>query len=139
MKKSFIFLALGAVMVAFSACSLFGNKEVSVSESDLIGTWQENGTEAFVRFLTEKADSEYKYGYEWNEAEDIFPEDLVKYGNGWFKWKLVKADLTEIHLMDNSGAEIPKVYTVTRLTDTDLEYKDDFGVKHAFSKVVSKK
>ena len=139
MKKSFIFLALGAVMVAFSACSLFGNKEVSFSESDLIGTWQENGTEAFVRFLTEKADSEYKYGYEWNEAEDIFPEDLVKYGNGWFKWKLVKADLTEIHLMDNSGAEIPKVYTVTRLTDTDLEYKDDFGVKHAFSKVVSKK
>ena len=139
MKKSFIFLALGAVMVAFSACSLFGNKEVSFSESDLIGTWQENGTEAFVRFLTEKADSEYKYGYEWNEVEDIFPEDLVKYGNGWFKWKLVKADLTEIHLMDNSGAEIPKVYTVTRLTDTDLEYKDDFGVKHAFSKVVSKK
>ena len=139
MKKSFIFLALGAVMVAFSACSLFGNKEVSFSESDLIGTWQENGTEAFVRFLTEKADSEYKYGYEWNEAEDIFPEDLVKYGNGWFKWKLVKADLTEIHLMDNSGAEIPKVYTVTQLTDTDLEYKDDFGVKHAFSKVVSKK
>lgn len=139
MKKSFIFLALGAVMVAFSACSLFGNKEVSFSESDLIGTWQENGTEAFVRFLTEKADSEYKYGYEWNEAEDIFPKDLVKYGNGWFKWKLVKADLTEIHLMDNSGAEIPKVYTVTRLTDTDLEYKDDFGVKHAFSKVVSKK
>jgi hypothetical protein len=139
MKKSFIFLALGAVMVAFSACSLFGNKEVSFSESDLIGTWQENGTEAFVRFLTEKADSDYKYGYEWNEAEDVFPEDLVKYGNGWFKWKLVKADLTEIHLMDNGGAEIPKIYTVTRLTDTDLEYKDDFGVKHAFSKVVSKK
>jgi len=140
MKKSFIFLALGAVMVAFSACSLFGNKETSFSEGDLIGTWQEKGTESFVCFTSERDDkAEYKYGYEWNEAEDVFPEDLVKHGNGWFKWKLVKADLTEIHLMDNGGADIPKIYTVTKLTDSDLEYQDDYKVKHTFRKVVTKK
>jgi len=138
-NKLFILVALCAVVVAFSACSLFGNKDVTFSESDLIGTWQENGTEAFVRFLSERADSEYKYGYEWDEADEVFPEDLVKYGNGWFKWKLVKADLTEIHLMDNGGAEIPKVYTVTKLTDTELQYKDDYKVTHTFSKVVSPK
>lgn len=140
MKKSFIFLALGAVMVAFSACSLFGNKDTSFSEGDLIGTWQEKNTESFVCFTSEKDEkAEYKYGYEWDEAEDVFPEDLVKYGNGWFKWKLVKADLTEIHLMDNGGADIPKIYTVTKLTDTDLEYQDDYKVKHSFRKVVTKK
>ena len=140
MKKSFIFLALGAVMVAFSACSLFGNKDTSFSEGDLIGTWQEKNTESFVCFTSEKDEkAEYKYGYEWDEAEDVFPEDLVKYGNGWFKWKLVKADLTEIHLMDNGGADIPKIYTVTKLTDTDLEYQDNYKVKHSFRKVVTKK
>ena len=74
-NKLFILVALCAVVVAFSACSLFGNKEVTFSESDLIGTWQENGTEAFVRFLSERADSEYKYGYEWDEADEVFPED----------------------------------------------------------------
>ena len=140
-NKLFILVALCAVVVAFSACSLFGNKDVTFSESDLIGYWQENGTEAFVRFLTERADSEYKYGYEWDEADDVLESYVLeqKHGNGWFKWKLVKADLTEIHLMDNGGAEIPKVYTVTKLTDTELQYKDDFGVKHSFSKVVSPK
>ena len=134
-------MTLGAVLVAFSACNLFGGgKDTSFSEGNLIGTWQEKGTEAFVCFTTERdSTAAYKYGYEWNEAEDVFPEDLVKYGNGWFKWKLVKADLTEIHLMDNGGAEIPKIYTVTKLTDTDLEYQDDYKVKHVFQKVVSRK
>lgn len=134
-------MTLGAVMAVFSACNLFGPSTPSFSEGDLIGTWQEKGKEAFVCFTSEqdKKDTEYKYGYEWNEAEDVFPEDLVKYGNGWFKWKLVKAELTEIHLMDNGGADIPKIYTVTKLTDTDLEYQDDFKVKHTLQKVVSKK
>ena len=140
MKKSIILLTLGAVLVAFSACNLFGGKDTSFSEGNLIGTWQEKGTESFVCFTTERdSTAAYKYGYEWNEAEDVFPEDLVKYGNGWFKWKLVKADLTEIHLMDNGGAKIPKIYTVTKLTDTDLEYQDDYKVKHVFQKVVSRK
>ncbi len=137
MKKSLIFAAILAVMAGFSSCSL--KNDVSFGENDLIGTWQENGKEAFMRFTSEKADTEYKYGYEWDEAEDIFPEDLIKYGNGWFKWKLVKADLTQIHLMDNGGAEIPKVYTVTKLTDTDLQFKDEFEVTHNYKKVVNSK
>ena len=40
--------------------------------------------------------------------------------------------------MDNGGAEIPKVYVVTLLTDTDLSYyeKDHKSIKFSFSKVV---
>lgn len=125
-------------MIAMTSC--FGSNPPEVikfKEADLLGLWQETGTEAYVRFTSEKdEEGEYKYGREWNESEDIFESDLLPYGNGWFKYKLVQSDLTEIHLMDNGGAEVPKVYVVTKLTAGDLEYKDDFGTTHVFEKVI---
>ena len=93
-----------------------------------------------MRFTNEKDNTgEYKYGREWDESEDVFESDLLPYGNGWFKYKLVKSDLTEIHLMDNGGAELPKVYVVTKLTAGNLEYKDNFGTTHVFEKVLEVK
>lgn len=120
--------------------SCFGSsEEPTFAENDLLGLWQETGTEAYVRFTSEQDEAgEYKYGREWDESEDIFESDLLPYGNGWFKYKLVQSDLTEIHLMDNGGAEVPKVYVVTKLTDTELQYKDNFGTTHSFDKVVEK-
>ena len=120
--------------------SCFGSsEEPTFAENDLLGLWQETGTEAYVRFTSEQDEAgEYKYGREWDESEDIFESDLLPYGNGWFKYKLVQSDLTEIHLMDNGGAEVPKIYVVTKLTDTALQYKDDFGTTHSFDKVVEK-
>ena len=128
------------VVVAIMMTSCFGSSnEPDFVEADLLGLWQEKGTEAYVRFTSEKDDTgEYKYGREWDESEDTFESDLKPYGNGWFKYKLVKSDLTEIHLMDNGGAEVPKIYVVTKLTDTALQYKDDFGTTHSFDKVVEK-
>ena len=137
MKKSILRIALVAMVGAVVAsCSL--GTEPTFQENDLLGLWQEDGTEAFVRFTSEKdSTGVYKYGREWDEGDGVFESDLTKYGNGWFKWKLVKADLTEIHLMENGGADIPKVYTVSKLTDTELQYKDDFKT-HSFQKVVGK-
>lgn len=123
---------MGAVV---ASCGM----EPTFQENDLLGLWQEDDKEAFVRFTSEKdSTGVYKYGCEWDEGDGVFESDLTKYGNGWFKWKLVKADLTEIHLMENGGAELPKVYTVTKLTDTELKYEDDFKVTHSFRKVVGK-
>lgn len=124
-------------MIAMTSC--FGSsEEPTFMENDLLGLWQETGTEAYVRFTSEKDETgEYKYGREWDE-EDRFESDLLPYGNGWFKYKLKQSDLTEIHFMDNGGAEIPKIYVVTKLTDTALQYKDDFGTTHSFDKVVEK-
>ena len=136
--RSILFSTLACIMIAMTSC--FGSsEEPTFVENDLLGLWQEKGTEAYVRFTSEKDETgEYKYGREWDESEDIFESDLLPYGNGWFKYKLVKSDLTEIHLMDNGGAEIPKIYVVTKLTDTALQYKDDFGTTHSFDKVVEK-
>ena len=137
MRKSILRIALVAMVGAVVAsCSL--GTEPTFQENDLLGLWQEDGTEAFVRFSSEKdSTGVYKYGCEWNEGEGVFESDLTMYGNGWFKWKLVKADLTEIHLMENGGADIPKVYTVIKLTDTELQYKDDFKT-HSFQKMAGK-
>jgi hypothetical protein len=135
MKKRTILLGVLAI-VAMVMISCQSDKP-TFQEADLLGLWQENGQEAFVRFTAEKdSTGEYKYGCEWNEGEGIFKEYLTKYGNGWFKYKLVKSDLTEIHLMDNDGAEIFKVYTVLHLTEDVLEYKDDHGITTTFTKVV---
>ena len=138
MRKSILRIALVAMVGAVVAsCSL--GTEPTFQESDLLGLWQEDGTEAFVRFSADKdSTGVYKYGCEWNEGEGVSESDLTKYGNGWFKWKLVKADLTEIHLMENGGAKQPKVYTVSKLTDTELQYKDNFKNVHSFQKMAGK-
>ena len=110
---------------------------------DLQGLWQENNTQHYVRFTTEQSDEAgYLYGREWDEGEDVFEQDLVPHGNGWFKY-LFETDnqkLTEIHLMDNGGAEIPKIYVVTKLNSTTLEYyeKDHKAITYRYQKMVDK-
>ena len=132
MKKSTILFGVVAIVaMMMTSCQM---EKPSFKEADLLGLWQENGQEAFVRFTNEPA-GEYKYGCEWNEGEGTFESDLKPYGNGWFKYKLVQNDLKEIHLMDNSSAEIPKIYTVLQLTEDVLKYRDDRGVITTFVKV----
>ena len=133
-KRTILFGVLAIVAMVMISCQ---SDKPTFQEADLLGLWQEDGTEAFVRFTAEKdSTGEYKYGREWDESDDMSESDLKPYGNGWFKYKLVKSDLTEIHLMDNGGAEIPKVYTVLHLTEDALEYTDDSGVTTTFAKVV---
>lgn len=138
MTKKLIFYSIIAIIaIAMTSCFTPNPPEGAFAEADLLGLWQEENKEAFVRFTNESDDfGEYKYGREWDESEDIFESDLKPYGNGWFKYKLIQSDLTEIHLMDNGGAEIPKVYVVTKLTDTELHYQDDFGKITRFVKIV---
>ena len=136
-NNSLVIGILAVIAVVMTSC--FGpTNEPSFVEADLLGLWQEAGAEAYVRFTSEQDETgEYKYGREWDESEDVYEEDLQQYGNGWFKYKLVKSDLTEIHLMDNGGADIPKVYVVVKLTDAELEYRDEYKITHRFVKVVT--
>lgn len=133
-KRTILFGVLAIVAMVMISCQ---SDKPTFQEADLLGLWQEEGKEAFVRFTAETdTTGEYKYGREWDESDEMSESDLKPYGNGWFKYKLVKSDLTEIHLMDNGGADIPKVYTVLNLTEDALEYKDDRGVTTTFAKVV---
>ena len=93
---------------------------------DLQGLWHNDQTATwYMRFTDEQTDlSGYFWGREWGDGgDDVQEEDLVPYGNGWFKYKLeIKGDLHEIHMMDNDGAPVPKEYIVTLLTDSKLMY-----------------
>ena len=154
MRKSIQFLFLAFVAVALASCDMFNKTTPSYSLSDLQGLWQRNNTQEFVRFTTEQSDETgYLLGREWNEDEwydegsyeDFLIEQRNKQGfpgNGWFKYQFkTTGDLTEIHFMDNGGAEIPKVYVVSKLTDTDLVYyeKEYPSIKFNFTKVVTTK
>lgn len=138
MKKNFLLLGVFClVIMTFFSCG----KDNEFSVEDLYGYWQEDSnTEHVVRFMTAAQDTvyeDYLYAYEWDEGDGV-TEDMVKesyHGNGWFRWKLVTSDLTEIHLMDNGGAEIPKVYTVTTLSASKLVYKEKEGSRsYSFTK-----
>ena len=82
-QKISLFIVLAMVATIMTSC-FNSESEVVFDEADLLGLWQEEGTEAFVRFTAEQDDNnEYKYGCEWDEAEDVLESDLIPYGNGW--------------------------------------------------------
>ena len=152
MKKCLRLFLVALMGVALSSCSgLFGGgNDPEYRLSDLQALWLENGTQHYVRFTTEQSDeTNYLYGREWHEDEDVHESDLFEsletlgvHGDGWFKyWFETKGDLHEIHFQDNQGAEIPKEYIVSKLTDTDLEYyeKGRQNSKFYFTKVVETK
>lgn len=151
--KKYYYLAI-CVIVSLTLTGCFGgssNNTPAYSLSDLQALWQEDGTEHFVRFTTEQSDEAgFLYGREWHEDEDVIEQDLIDSreelghpGNGWFKYefKTSDGDLTEIHFMDNGGAEIPKIYVVSILNDSELSYyeKDKENWKYSFTKVVETK
>ena len=157
MRKIYLFALVALAGLAFTGCNPFGNTP-EYQLSDLQALWLETNVtnkQHYVRFTTEKAqDAGYFLGREWNDNEWDDPdmtyeefliwnrEQLGHPGNGWFKYKLeTSGTLTEIHLMDNEGAEIPKVYVVSKLTDTDLVYydKEHQSIKFYFTKVVETK
>ena len=153
MKRFHQLLLLALIGAVLTSCNMFKKQQPEFQLEDLQGLWKETthtDLQHYVRFTKEASEETgYLYGREWDEAEDVFEQDLLDFlekhdihGNGWFKYKFEKdGNLTEIHLMDNGGAEIPKIYVVTVLTDTELAYyeKDHKSIKFTFEKVVALK
>ncbi len=109
MKKIVKFLLVGFVLlIALNSCE----KEETFDESLLIGRWV-SGT-VYFRY---KADYT---GYTWDTSDDVGEDEAQP-----FTWELNKSELTQIHIMQ-IGGNVPKVYTVTELTDNTLKYKDSY-------------
>ena len=139
MKKLY-YLAISAVVaICLSSCV---TESPEYKLADIQGLWQRTNTQEYVRFTNElSSEAPYYLGCEWNEAEDVHESDLIESrntlghpGDGWFKYDLkTSGTLTEIHLMDNEGAEIPKVYIVSKLNATSLEYYERERPSNKFS------
>lgn len=109
MKRIFRLLVVGVVLVvAFHSCE----KEQTFDESLLIGRWK-SGT-VYFRYKPDYT------GYTWDTDDDVTEAEAQP-----FTWELNKSQLTQIHIMQIGGS-IPKVYTVTELTENTLKYKDSY-------------
>lgn len=113
--------AFSAIILSFTSCS--PDTDIEFDETLLYGKWQENDTQNFEVYKEDGT------GYTWDEADDVTEAEAQP-----FTWTLEGENLTHIHIME-MGANIPKVYTVTKLSATELAYEDDYGKIHTFSKI----
>lgn len=137
MKKAKIY-ALTAVMaitaIVMSSCGI--SSDVEYDKALMVGKWEEP-SRLYEDVDTGEKLQGYNYevykadgtGYTWDTADDVTEAEAQK-----FTWTLEGDDLTQIHIME-MGASVPKVYTVTNLTETELSYKDEYGKTHSFTKV----
>ena len=119
MKKTLFYLAMSIVLSLLAvSCETL---ETSFDESLLIGKWQ-SGT-LYYKYLYDGT------GATWDTADDVTEQEAQA-----FTWTLVGAELTQNHILEIGGT-VPKIYTVTELTETTLKYHDDFGVNYSFTKI----
>lgn len=120
MIKKTLFYLTACLVISFLAASCEPTEE-SFDETLLIGKWQ-SGT-LFYKYLSDGT------GGTWDTSDDVTEAEAQE-----FTWTLVKSELTHIHILETGGS-VPKVYTVTELTETSLKYEDDFGANFSFTKV----
>lgn len=126
-NKCSVFSILIVVAAVLIGC---GPKEpIEYSLSDMQGLWKEDGTEHFMRFTTDAADSlitGYLWGYEWDEGDgteesDLFEPDM-KYGNSWFIYSLEGQKWYQTNTMSIGNGLIPETYVITILNSSTFEY-----------------
>lgn len=110
---------LCSLVLLFGGCDLFNHKE-KFDKTLLSGYWV-SGT------LHEYYDANGT-GYTWDTWDDVTEEEAQP-----FTWTLEDATLTQIHKME-MGGNVPKVYTVTKLNTSTLEYRDDYGKYYTFTR-----
>jgi len=122
--KSRLLLLVSVVLLVFLATSC--KKEdpvVSFDENLIIGKWKTPSEHDQNEFLYYRYDAD-KNGATWDAGENITEVEAQT-----FTWSLDVDQLMQIHF----GGKTPKVYTVTVLTATRLEYKDDYK-SYSFTK-----
>ncbi len=124
MKKR-LFWAFGVLCVVALSLASCQKEELNVDENNaetlLIGKWQ-SGT-LYETYLSDHT------GSTWDTKDDVSENEAQS-----FTWELDKSTLTQIHIME-VGGNVPKVYTVTKLTSKTLSYEDDYGKSYTFTKV----
>lgn len=129
---------VSAVDIADEGCNTDGLKFYDANiDTMLLGRWQHCIDTTWYRVYTQEPAGEgYNWGREWDTSEDIYEEDLLPYGNGWFKWKKEEESVIELHMTDIKGASIPYEYKVLKLDPKQLQFKENFSTeKHLFRKI----
>jgi hypothetical protein len=132
MKKLLhIFLCL-VIVLSLGACGEIV-PEIDNDVSLLYGKWQEGSVferyyESSIERVLANGDTVWVNGTTWDEREDVWEDEAQL-----FNWTLTGSTLKHEHV--GTFVMVPKIYTVTSLTSSELVYEDDYGVAHHFSKV----
>ena len=132
MKKLLhIFLCL-IVVLSFSACGDIP-LENGYDASMLYGKWQEGSVfeqyySSNIERVLANGDTVQANGTTWDESDDVSEDEAQL-----FNWTLTGSTLKHEHV--GTFVMVPKIYTVTSLTSSELVYEDDYGMAHHFSKV----
>ena len=132
MKKLLhIFLCL-IVVLSFSACGDIP-LENGYDASMLYGKWQEGSVfeqyySSNIERVLANGDTVQANGTTWDESDDVSEDEAQL-----FNWTLTGSTLKHEHV--GTFVMVPKIYTVTSLTSSELVYEDDYGKAHHFSKV----
>jgi hypothetical protein len=121
MKKAFYFVfatLLGSMV--FTSCEL---DDITFDDAMLVGKWRSENV--FYRYDATGT------GVTWDISDDVLEEE-----GDQFTWTLSDSELKHIYVLE-FGQIVPKVYTVTKLNLTKLEYEDDFGKTFSFTKVLN--
>lgn len=96
------------------------------ADPEIVGMWQNVQNPQWFKVYYDDYDSDgYYWGKEWDEADDVFEEDLSYHGNGWFRWRKEGKNLKELHTMDISGATVPKQWRYKTKPDSLLLYSPE--------------
>lgn len=132
MKKLLHFFLCLIVVLSFSAC---GNISIDngYESSMLYGKWQEGTVfehyySSNIERVLPNGDTVQANGTTWDEGDDVSEDEAQL-----FNWTLTGSTLKHEHV--GTFVMVPKVYTVTSLTSSELVYEDDYGTAHHFSKV----
>ncbi|MDR1860473.1 MAG: hypothetical protein LBR06_06095 [Bacteroidales bacterium] len=120
-KLIYPMIALCCLCCAITSCTPEEEDPVSFDQTLLYGKWQ-SGT------LFEVYESDGN-GHTWDTGDDVDELEAQP-----FTWTLTEDNLVQIHIMTN-GTNVPKSYTVTKLTASTLSYHDDYNKSYTFSKV----
>jgi hypothetical protein len=132
MKKLLHFFLCLIVVLSFSACGDIP-LENGYDASMLYGKWQEGSVfeqyySSNIERVLANGDTVQANGTTWDESDDVSEDEAQL-----FNWTLTGSTLKHEHV--GTFVMVPKIYTVTSLTSSELVYEDDYGKAHHFSKV----
>ena len=126
-------LLLAALLaLCFAACK---QDTKDFLPDDLIGKWV-CGTEywrydsEYTAYPIETGSTVNVNGFTWDVGDDVQESEAQG-----FQWNVRGDQLTQIHILQNTGASLPKVYTLLSVTPDELQYRDNYGQTFTFTRV----
>ena len=92
-----------------------------VADPNIVGIWRNADNPLWYKVYYDDYEGDgYFWGKMWDEADDVYEEDLIYHGNGWFLWRKQGKELKELHQMELGNASVPKIWRLKTKPDSLL-------------------